>query len=370
MKIVYLSGSYPKPEYLSLLQVSPDDLGRAGAQLALSEIQIAGRFVGRDYVMEAVRLPNGADLASTARRALSESKIVVADLDARDLLTVADLPEARDALILDVRTHDDNLRQKECRANTFHLLPSTAALADALAQYLVAKRWPRWFVLKGTTTADAAYVVDLRRAARRFGATIVEERDYAYDTGARRVDTGYQQIQSQMPLATRNAPDHDVLVVADTSDVFGDYLLDATDKSRFVVGTQGLVPLAWSPAFQEYSALQMQHRFQTQLHRPMLEADYAGWLAVRAIGEAVIRSGRTSAVDLSAFMRSPQFEVAGFKGQPLTFRPWDLQLRQPVLLANALMVVSMSPQEGFLHPRYLTDTLGFDAPETQCHFAF
>jgi hypothetical protein len=28
----------------------------------------------------------------------------------------------------------------------------------------------------------------------------------------------------------------------------------------------------------------------------------------------------------------------------------------------------MSPQEGFLHPKNLTDTLGYDEPETKCKF--
>ena len=101
----------------------------------------------------------------------------------------------------------------------------------------------------------------------------------------------------------------------------------------------------------------------------MIEADYGGWLALRTIGEAVIRSGKASAGDLAAFLRSPAFEVAGFKGQGLSFRPWDQQLRQPVLLATPLMVVSMSPQQAFLHPKFLTDTLGYDAPETRCRFA-
>ena len=216
---------------------------------------------------------------------------------------------------------------------------------------------------------DKIYAADVARTAKLFGARIVETRSYGYDAGSRRVDTGYQQIQMQMPLATRNAPDHDALFVADVGDVFGDYLPYATSAARPVVGTQGLVATAWSPAFQEYSALQMQRRFETSAHRPMLEADYAGWLAIRAIGEAVIRSGKTSSADLAAFMRSPGFTVAGFKGQPLTFRPWNQQLRQPVLLATPLMVVSMSPQEGFLHPKYLTDTLGDDEAQSRCHLA-
>ena len=101
----------------------------------------------------------------------------------------------------------------------------------------------------------------------------------------------------------------------------------------------------------------------------MTERDYAGWLAVRAIGEAVIRSGKTETRNLADFLRGDDFGVAGFKGQALSFRRWDQQLRQPILLATPLMVVSMSPQEGFLHPKFLTDTLGFDEPETKCRFA-
>ena len=49
------------------------------------------------------------------------------------------------------------------------------------------------------------------------------------------------------------------------------------------------------------------------------------------------------------FIKGPSFEVAAFKGQKLTLRDWDLQLRQPILLADGRMVVSVSPQEGFLH---------------------
>ena len=65
-------------------------------------------------------------------------------------------------------------------------------------------------------------------------------------------------------------------------------------------------------------------------------------------------------------LQGPDFELAGFKGQKLTFRPWNWQLRQPILLAAPRALVSVSPQEGFLHERSLLDTLGYDAPESGC----
>jgi ABC transporter substrate binding protein (PQQ-dependent alcohol dehydrogenase system) len=66
-------------------------------------------------------------------------------------------------------------------------------------------------------------------------------------------------------------------------------------------------------------------------------------------------------------MRGKDFDVAGFKGTKLTFRDWDGQLRQPVLLADARSLVSVSPQQGFLHQFSELDTLGVDRPETKCH---
>ncbi|HLJ63848.1 MAG TPA: branched-chain amino acid ABC transporter substrate-binding protein, partial [Stellaceae bacterium] len=78
---------------------------------------------------------------------------------------------------------------------------------------------------------------------------------------------------------------------------------------------------------------------------------------------------RTNSVEpqtILGFIRSDRFELAAFKGVPLSFRPWDGQLRQPVLLADDHVLVSVSPQPGFLHQTSELDTLGIDRPETQC----
>jgi ABC transporter substrate binding protein (PQQ-dependent alcohol dehydrogenase system) len=51
---------------------------------------------------------------------------------------------------------------------------------------------------------------------------------------------------------------------------------------------------------------------------------------------------------------------------PLTFRDWNGQLRQPVLIVAPRMLISVSPQEGFLHQVTELDTLGIDEPESAC----
>ncbi len=365
--IVYLTKDYKEPPPLSLVDKEVTDKGIQGARIALEENNRTGRLLGQHYELLEALLGADASPVDKAKQLLAEGqRLIVADLEAQDLLAVSELPEAQDALIFDVRTSDDALRQEQCRANIFHIPPNWAMRADALAQYLMWKRWRHWVLIVGKSPADEGYAAAIRRAAARFGAKIVAERPYAFEAGSRRTDTGHQQIQTQMPMLTQGVPDHDVIIVADESDVFGDYLLFRTALPRPVAGTHGLVAVAWHRAFEEYAGTQMQNRFERKTGRIMLERDYTAWLAVRIIGEAVTRTSSDVPQVLRDYILSSKFEVAGFKGQGMNFRHWDLQLRQPILIAGPRALVSISPQEGFLHPKYLTDTLGFDEPESKC----
>ena len=161
-------------------------------------------------------VPKDGDVAAKAKELLAAGhSLIIADLEAADLLAVADLPEAKSAVILDIRTNDDALRQEQCRANVFHIRPNWAMRADALAQYLVWKKWRRWFLIVGKSPADQGYAAAVRRAAARFGGKIVGEAPYSFEAGSRRTDTGHQQIQTQMPMLTQGVPEHDVVIVAD-----------------------------------------------------------------------------------------------------------------------------------------------------------
>jgi ABC transporter substrate binding protein (PQQ-dependent alcohol dehydrogenase system) len=149
--------------------------------------------------------------------------------------------------------------------------------------------------------------------------------------------------------------------------VFGEYLPYRNWDPRPVVGTSGLVPTAWHRSQEQWGGTQLQRRFTRAFNRWMLERDYAAWEAVRSIGEAVTRTNSGDAAILRDYIVSDSFELAAFKGKPLTFRKWDQQLRQPILLATPLMLVSVSPQEEFLHERTPLDSLGHDLPDSTCH---
>ena len=127
-----------------------------------------------------------------------------------------------------------------------------------------------------------------------------------------------------------------MVIVADESEVFGDYLPYRNWDPRPVVGTSGLVPTSWHRSQEQWGGTQLQRRFMRDFNRWMLERDYAAWEAVRSIGEAVTRTNSGDAATLHKYIMSDTFELAAFKGKPLTYRKWDQQLRQPILLATPL----------------------------------
>src|SRR5690349_12630573 len=146
------------------------DEGVAGARLGIADNNTTGRFTGQTFeLVERVIERHGS--AADAIRAFAAEGIgmVVADFDGPALLDGASAAEARALLILNVRAPDDMLREEDCRANLLHTIPSRAMLADAIAQYLVIKRWRRWFLVVGRHPEDKLYAEALRRAAKRFG---------------------------------------------------------------------------------------------------------------------------------------------------------------------------------------------------------
>ena len=367
IRIAYLSQRVKELPPLSLVDQPATDNGLMGARLGIDDNNTTGRFTKQNFVLDETTVAEDGDMAAAFRELYGKGdRFFILDLPAAQLLAVADLPEARDTLLFNVRAKDDTLRNEQCRANMLHTIPSYAMLADGLAQYLMWKRWDEWLLVVGTGDEDKLFAAALRRAAERFSATIVEERVFDAAPGARRTDTGHAQIQKQMPVFTQEAEDYDVLVVSDVRDVFGEYLQYRTWDPRPVVGTQGLVPTAWHRSQEQWGATQMQNRFAKFAGRWMTERDYAAWLAARSVSEATTRLGKADYADVNAYIRGPEFGVAGFKGQKLTFRDWDGQLRQPILLTSARTLVSVSPQEGFLHEFSELDTLGYDRPDSAC----
>ena len=364
INITYLVREEEPRVPLSLLDPVEQINGYSGALLGLKDNQTTGSFLNQHYELNDFTLAADEAISEVAARLSEQDQpLIIADLNADDLLVLADaLPSA---LILNIRSKDNVLRNANCRGNVLHISPSRAMLADALAQYLAWKRWSKVVLVTGRHAVDQAYGNALKRAAGRFGLKLIEEKQWDSIPGARRTDSGHHSAQQEIPEFTQFKK-HDILLVADENDEFGEYLSYRSTKPRPVAGTQGLVPTAWHRTQEQWGATQIQRRFEKIAGRSMGERDYAAWSAMRTLGEAITQIRSFKASDVKAFVLSDKFKLAAFKGVPLTFRQWNGQLRQPVLLVAPRMLVSVSPQRGFLHEHSQLDTLGFDRPESTC----
>ena len=354
----------PPPPPLYEFDPAPEDDGLAGGRLAIRDNNTTGQFTGHRYSLEEETLEEGQDPVAAARALAARGVGYLAiNLPADELLSISAALKGDGTVLFNVSATDDRLRGADCRANVFHVVPSRAMLTDALTQFLAYKRWRRVFLIVGPQPGDKLYAESVKRSARKFGLVIAAEKPWEYGPLAR---AKADSPTTAGALTLTQGLDYDVAVVADEAGDFGDYLAYRTWDPKLVVGTQGLTAATWHPTFEVWGAAQAQTRFRRTSGRLMRPLDYQVWMAVRAIGEAVTQTKATDPGTLSQFMRGADFSLPAYKGVSLSFRPWDQQLRQPVLLVQPRFLVSVAPEQGFLHQRTPLDTLGFDQPETAC----
>ncbi|SEP02031.1 ABC transporter substrate-binding protein [Aquisalimonas asiatica] len=352
---------------VSLLDPELDDEGVQGARLGIADNNATGQFLGQDFTLVEAIVPDDGDVhAGLDELVDAGAQWIVSGLPYEALRSLMEHPDAQARVVFNAGAPDDSLRGEHCRANLFHTMPSRRMQADALAQFLRYKRWNRWALVHGNTDEDRRLVAAYRDAAQRFGMRVVGEKEWPHTAMARRAEGGFHAIQREIPVFVQDFSEHDVLVIADETDYFGEYFPHQTRLPRPVAGTQGLMPTAWHRGHESWGAVQLHRRFEDQAERWMTPRDFAAWVAVRALGEAASRTGSVEREVVEAYMLGDDFALAAYLGQPVSFRSWDRQLRQPMLLAGPRMIVSVSPQEGFEHPNTPLDSLGHDAPESRC----
>lgn len=358
--LIWLRHAEAERPVLSNLDPIPEDRGRAGAELGLTDNLTTGQFLGQTYSLEIIDIGVEDDPLPEARAALERAPFVVLDASADTVLAIADLPEAQGAVLFNASTSDMSLRGEDCRANLLHTKTSYAMQTDALMQFALFKRWTDLALITGNAPEDADYAAALQASAQKFGLQIAQTKSWIFDADMRR------NAAQEVPLFTQDLTDHDLLLIADVANDFARYIPYNTWLPRPIAGAEGLRPVSWAPVVEQWGAAQLHSRFHDLAGRDMTPRDYAAWAAVRAVGEAVTRTQSADPATIRDYLLSDQFELAGFKGRPLSFRTWNGQMRQPIPLVTRAALVAQAPLDGFLHQRTELDTLGLDAPESPC----
>lgn len=334
-----------------------------GAKTAIRESRIIGRALGLSFELVEEGVGEGESAAAAIRRiGGSGARIFLLDLPYKDMEAASRvLSSERDLILFNIRDRDDRLRGEACSPVLFHTIPSDAMFADALAQLLQSRRWTDVLMLVGPEPADEAQAETFEAAANKFSLNIADRRAFLLSNDPRERD------RNNIALLTGDAR-YDVVYLADSHGEFGRYVPYASYLPRPVVGSEGLVAGAWHWTWERHGAPQLNQRFDRIGERRMADEDWAAWAAVRSIVEAVRPIGTTDSAAIREALRSADLNLDLYKGVPGSFRDWDNQLRQPILLATHNAVIATAPLPGFLHQRHILDSLGRDQPESACAF--
>ena len=354
---------YDEKRAYARIRVKPHDRPVAGAEVAIRDSKIFARALNIKFELKRIEVENAADLVEriSDMNKNSEVQFFIVDADTEALSVTARETAGMDLLLFNISEYSDQLRSSKCQAHLMHVIPSFAMLTDALSQYLVFKKWRKVLLLKGPESGDTEFAAAFTRSAKRFAINIDQVREFVPGSDPRERD------QNNIQLMTSGS-DADLVFVSDIEGEFGRYVPYQTQSPLPVLGTEGLQAAAWHWAWERHGAPQLNQRFERLADRRMQGPDWAAWAAVKSIIESVLRTKSTNFETVDAYLRSDQLNLDAYKGNPVSFRSWDNQLRQPVLLHTYNAVTGRAPIRGFLHPTENMDSLGYDQAETPCQF--
>ena len=337
--------------------------------MGIKDNNTTGKFTNQNFeLIEQNIMPNESAKEIFEKFRKDKYKFFILNVSKDDFNKILSSDLLEDALLINTSLKDNDLRNEKCNKQILHTAPSYRMLSDALTQFLKKKNWVKLLLISGVNERDKQFADSIKVSSKRFGLKIINEKIWDFNHDFRR------SADLEVVKFTQGEK-YEVLVLADEGNTFGDsgnsfgdYIPYRTWKPTIVVGGEVLKPTSWHFAHEQWGGNQMQSRFLKDSKRLMTNIDFNSWVGVRAIGEAITRTKSLDSKIVLDKIMDEKFNLAAYKGKPVSFRKWNGQLRQPILLVTPRALVSVSPQIGFVHPRTELDTLGVDQPDTKCRF--
>ena len=344
------------------IQLKPTGRPFAGALVAYGESEKLFDILGKEIEISRFVVKDNEEILNKIKELVSQNThFFIIDADSSFFKKIPEF-DLKNIAIFNITEPDDSLRQENCDSRVFHTIPSYSMLSDALAQYLVFKNWKKILLLKGPYEEDTIIADSFINSANKYGLDIIETKDFILSNDPRKRE------ENNLALLTIGKK-YDVIYLADSDGEFGRYLPYSTKNPNLVIGSTGLTAETWHWSFERHGAPQLNSRFaDIDDSRRMSNFDWAAWAAVNTIFKSSMKSKSVDSKKIIDFFKSDKFGLDGFKGPRLSFRMWDNQMRQPILLSTHNALIYKTPIEGFLHEKNDLDTLGSDELETRCSF--
>ena len=353
----------------TIYSINPEviDNGILGSKMGIKDNNTTGKFTNQNFELIEKKITKKESAKQVFEEFRKEKyKFFILNVSKDDFAEIQSSDLIEGSIVINASLKDNNLRNQNCNKNVLHTAPSYKMVSDALIQFLKKKNWTKLLLISGANERDKQFAESVKVSSKRFGLKITNEKiwDFSHD---------FRRTADLEIVKFTQGEKYQVLVLADEGNTFGDsgnsfgdYIPYRTWKPSVVVGGEVLKPTSWHFAHEQWGGNQMQSRFLKQSKRLMTNIDFNSWVGVRTFGEAITRTKSLDPKILLEKIMDEEFNLAAYKGKPVSYRNWNGQLRQPILLVTPRALVSVSPQPGFVHPRTELDTLGIDETDSKC----
>ena len=353
----------------TIYSINPEviDNGILGSKMGIKDNNTTGKFTNQNFELIEKKITKKESAKQVFEEFRKEKyKFFILNVSKDDFAEIQSSDLIEGSIVINASLKDNNLRNQNCNKNVLHTAPSYKMISDALIQFLKRKNWTKLLLISGVNERDKQFAESVKVSSKRFGLKITNEKIWDFSHDFRRTSdleiTKFTQGEKYQVLVLADEGN----TFGDSGNSFGDYIPYRTWKPTVVVGGEVLKPTSWHFAHEQWGGNQMQSRFLKQSKRLMTNIDFNSWVGVRTLGEAITRTKSLDDKILLEKIMDKEFNLAAYKGKPLSYRNWNGQLRQPILLVTPRALVSVSPQPGFVHPRTELDTLGIDEPDSKC----
>lgn len=354
---------HPQVAY-TRIEISPALHPVEGARLGLADMKIITDAANVKLSLDEQEATDTKDaVAKLQAMAAGGERFAILDLPGDMVAQIGPAMVNTKLTLINATAPQDALREL-CLPNMLHAAASDRMIGDATTQFLRHRNWTKVLMLVGDQPRDKEMADAFQQSADRLQIQIVARKQFTLSTDP-------ANRENNDTLLITGGLDYDIIYIADSLGEYSRKLPYATQLARPVIGSTGLIASEWHWSWDQDSATQVTLRFQRAAEggRAMSGVDWDTWMAAKAIATAYAKARSTDPEKIDAYLKGKRLRIDGSKGLLMDFRPWDRQLRMPIVLATSNATIGVAPFDEFLHQDNELDSLGVDQPESKCPVA-
>jgi|TARA_B110000196_G_C21120492_1_gene652960 ABC transporter substrate binding protein (PQQ-dependent alcohol dehydrogenase system) len=336
-------------------------------KLSLLESKIKLKSLNSKIYFEEIIALNSKEAIKKIKEKVPIGAAVILDVPTNIMKSIVYSLKNKNIALINARSRNMGLRLNLCQKNLFHIIPSFRMYTDALAQFLYTKNWKKLIIIHGKNIYDKQMIDSFLLSSKKYSLKIALKKIFSTSNNPK------DREQSNSLLLTSHN-DHDAIVVFDKIGEYSRFLPFNTHLSRLVFGSVGLKPRAWHWSWERFGAPQLNQRFNRRVKtflndnndRNMDDEDWAAWASIKLLVESIKNKNSEKDINFLKLLKFPDLSVDLYKGSVGSIRKWNNQMRQPILLTTHNAVISVMPNNKFLHEKFNEDTLGLDRLESSC----